>query len=195
MMATCYFKDCNKFGSYRCSNCKVALYCSKEHQKADWKNNHKPLCKVTTTPKITPQVTTPKDDEDEDVATVTWWYKDDEPFFPSEEECAKHLPAYPYGEDITKSSFIQIAWEIPSLGFIWYIHSYSPRTKVFFGFTNLDDWKQAEWGDISYNDLKTAFYINLSSLESMCPCPYTFRRGPVMIKDIPFNAEHLCRLL
>ena len=38
---------CGCVGAKRCGNCKLAYYCSKEHQVLDWKERHKMLCTAT----------------------------------------------------------------------------------------------------------------------------------------------------
>ncbi|KAJ3323848.1 hypothetical protein HDV06_006437 [Boothiomyces sp. JEL0866] len=39
----CFVKDCNATKVFACNNCKIALYCGKEHQKQTWKA-HKKMC-------------------------------------------------------------------------------------------------------------------------------------------------------
>lgn len=39
----CFFTKCEKLGVYQCSRCKIAKYCSREHQKQAWKE-HKLEC-------------------------------------------------------------------------------------------------------------------------------------------------------
>ncbi|KAJ3253523.1 hypothetical protein HK103_000492 [Boothiomyces macroporosus] len=39
----CFAKDCNQTKVFACNNCKIALYCGKEHQKQEWKV-HKKMC-------------------------------------------------------------------------------------------------------------------------------------------------------
>lgn len=45
----CFFTDCERSGVYQCSRCKVAKYCSPEHQKQHWKS-HKIACKKCNEP-------------------------------------------------------------------------------------------------------------------------------------------------
>lgn len=47
-MNKCFYTTCENQGLYRCSICKIALYCSADHQKLHWKQ-HKISCKCNTT--------------------------------------------------------------------------------------------------------------------------------------------------
>ncbi|KAJ6472281.1 hypothetical protein C8R47DRAFT_1221788 [Mycena vitilis] len=45
---TCDLLDCKKYEDlHKCIQCKIAMYCSKECQRADWKR-HKPYCQMVT---------------------------------------------------------------------------------------------------------------------------------------------------
>eukprot|EP01130_Rhizamoeba_saxonica_P001916 TRINITY_DN11736_c0_g1_i1.p1 TRINITY_DN11736_c0_g1~~TRINITY_DN11736_c0_g1_i1.p1 ORF type:complete len:382 (-),score=85.57 TRINITY_DN11736_c0_g1_i1:8-994(-) len=37
---------CGLYGTYRCNGCKLAYYCTKEHQILDWKSQHKQHCSI-----------------------------------------------------------------------------------------------------------------------------------------------------
>jgi len=47
MSTTCAYPSCHEIGTKACSNCRIARYCSKEHQKIDWKF-HKKICGLAT---------------------------------------------------------------------------------------------------------------------------------------------------
>ena len=49
MEQQCHTEGCHNVGSFRCSRCKIAKYCSKECQKAAWKQ-HKKQCKSDASP-------------------------------------------------------------------------------------------------------------------------------------------------
>src|SRR5438128_279306 len=44
MSHQCSYQQCTNKGIHKCSNCSIAYYCSKEHQKSDWKLKHKLEC-------------------------------------------------------------------------------------------------------------------------------------------------------
>lgn len=49
-MNCCTWNECGKqTANLQCTGCRLAYYCSKEHQKADWKS-HKHLCRSSVTP-------------------------------------------------------------------------------------------------------------------------------------------------
>ena len=79
---------------------------------------------------------------------------------PSEEELAK-LPAYRSTDSIDcENKIIHMHFFIG--GCDWYIAEYEPTHRIFFGFANLNDDLNAEWGDIPFDEL---IAINIKGME------------------------------
>lgn len=70
---------------------------------------------------------------------------------PTDEELAK-LPAYRSTENIPfEDKIIHLHLYIGACH--WYIAEYQPEHRIFFGFANLGDPQNAEWGDIPLDEL------------------------------------------
>lgn len=41
---SCEIKNCKNPAKFRCTSCQLVYYCSAEHQRSDWKANHKVKC-------------------------------------------------------------------------------------------------------------------------------------------------------
>lgn len=79
---------------------------------------------------------------------------------PTEEELAK-LPPYRSTESIPlEDKLIHMHFFIGACD--WYIAEYDPEYRVFFGFANLGDPQNAEWGDIPLDELTE---INIRGVE------------------------------
>jgi hypothetical protein len=121
-----------------------------------------------------------------------WWYKSLEySVFPTSEECSIFLPLFKDHTCITKCSLVHCAWEIPALELLWVIHSYDPRTMVFLGYSKMNSWELATWGEISYEELRDCFKKYQGTPKPMIPVYEPFANGPIMIKDMPFFGKYL----
>lgn len=70
---------------------------------------------------------------------------------PTAEELAQ-LPPYRSTEPIPcQDKIIHLHFFIG--GCHWYIAEYEPKHRIFFGFANLGDPQNAEWGDIPFDEL------------------------------------------
>lgn len=133
--------------------------------------------------------------EEEIEKPISLWFGDIENmFFPTEEECAKNLPK-PKKTEIKRNDFIHCAWEQPAFGNLYYIHSFDKKNHSFFGFVKLDEWEDAEWGYIDYEELKADFENYKRTCVAIFPMTSTFKDGKVKIEDIPHNSSYLCKNL
>ena len=132
-------------------------------------------------------------DSDSESRVVVWFGDSVNSFFPSAELCKEHLPKYDVNFIPNKDSLIHCAWEVPSCGFMWYITHYHEEMDMFFGFVKLHDWEFAEWGDIPRSELVYSFDQFRGTMKALLPFRETFKRGPVAVKDIPFNGEKILK--
>ena len=84
---------------------------------------------------------------------------------------------------------IHCAWEIPCLGFMWYITYYDPNTKLAYGWVSLGDREKAEWGTISIAELRDIFNTYKNKLKQLFPMTETFKNGALELKDVPFRYD------
>jgi hypothetical protein len=164
----CNLQNCNAIGKSKCSRCKNAFYCSKEHQIQDWKN-HKSVC-------VAPVVRT-EDEELENFVDSSWFgqlqtdeINGREYFnFPSNEDFKNNLPSEP-------DDYFRCGWEISSLGFTWIISSYDATNNLLFGYVNLGNKEHAEYGSIPVDELRENFNAFKGTFKALYPCNYTFRK-------------------
>jgi len=65
------------------------------------------------------------------------------------------IPRIGHTEDIpTDQKTIYQRWHIPEIGFYWLIAEIDPEDNLAFGYTNLNDEYNAEWGYISLAELE-----------------------------------------
>ncbi len=58
-------------------------------------------------------------------------------------------------EDVdAEDKMIYQKWELPHVGFYWLIAEYDPNERLAFGYANLNDDINAEWGYISIDELE-----------------------------------------
>ena len=65
------------------------------------------------------------------------------------------IPKIGHTEDIpTEQKIIHQKWQIPQIGFYWMIAEIDPEKELAFGYANLNDDYNAEWGYISLAELR-----------------------------------------
>jgi len=65
------------------------------------------------------------------------------------------IPRIGHTEDIPlEQKTIYQKWHIPKIGFYWLIAEIDPEDNLAFGYANLNDENNAEWGYISLAELK-----------------------------------------
>lgn len=89
---------------------------------------------------------------------------------------------------VTPETLVYCAWESPATGFMWYVVAYNRTENWFYGFANLGDKDLAEWGIIDVEQLRECFE-KIKGVRKLYPMKETFKNGPIMVKDIPFNFE------
>lgn len=68
---------------------------------------------------------------------------------------APPIPRIGHTEDIPfEQKVIHQKWHIPEIGFYWLIAEIDPEDDLAFGYANLNDDYNAEWGCISLAELK-----------------------------------------
>ena len=68
---------------------------------------------------------------------------------------APPIPRISHIEDIPfEQKVIHQKWHIPEIGFYWLIAEVDPEDGLAFGYTNLNDENNAEWGYISLAELR-----------------------------------------
>jgi hypothetical protein len=66
-----------------------------------------------------------------------------------------YIPELYETEDIpAEEKTIYQVYRLPSVGFYWLIAEYDPKEKTAFGYANLNDDQNAEWGYISIDELE-----------------------------------------
>ena len=83
------------------------------------------------------------------------------------------IPGHYETEDVTTDEKI-IHMHFFIGGCDWYITEYDPVDKLFFGFANLNDDQNAEWGYISFAELKS---IRIHGLEIDCETDWTLKKA------------------
>jgi len=134
--------------------------------------------------------------EDEENVITTWFAISEVKFFPSKKDCKDNIrKRFDFTEscdtlsEIKKTTKIFAAWEIPAVGHIYYVSHYDPENDFFYGFVNLGFAENAEWGVISYDELRDIYNKPCQNIMKMFPLIHTFKNGPVCLKDIPYNAK------
>jgi hypothetical protein len=94
-------------------------------------------------------------------------------------------------------SLVHCAWEAPGLGFVWYIIGYDREYDLFYGYVNLNDLANAEWGIIDREEMKGSFYASRTLVVQrwVFSLHYTFSNGPISILHIPYRAADMISLI
>jgi len=67
----------------------------------------------------------------------------------------EQIPRIGHTEGIpTDQKTIHQRWYIPQIGFYWLIAEIDPEERLAFGYANLNNENNAEWGDISLAELE-----------------------------------------
>jgi hypothetical protein len=80
---------------------------------------------------------------------------------------------------------------------VWYIIGYSSEYDTFYGYVNLDDIVNAEWGIIDREEMGESFYKSRTLVMQrwVFSMHHTFSNGPISIADIPHRATDMLRLI
>jgi hypothetical protein len=80
---------------------------------------------------------------------------------------------------------------------VWYVIGYSSEYDTLYGYVNLNDLGNAEWGIIDREEMQESFYKSRTCVMQrwVFSMHYTFINGPISIADIPDRATDMLRLI
>jgi hypothetical protein len=80
---------------------------------------------------------------------------------------------------------------------VWYIIGYDREYDLFYGYVNLNDLANAEWGVIDREEMKDSFYTSRTLVVQrwVFSLSYTFIDGSLSISDIPYRAADMISLI
>jgi hypothetical protein len=80
---------------------------------------------------------------------------------------------------------------------VWYIIGYDREYDTLYGYVNLNDLGNAEWGIIDRGEMKGCFYASriLVAQRWVFSLHYTFSNGPISISDIPYRAADMISII
>jgi hypothetical protein len=80
---------------------------------------------------------------------------------------------------------------------VWYVIGYSRKYDTFYGYANLNDLDNAEWGIIDREEMGTTFHGSrkLAMQRWLFSMYHTFIDGPISIADIPHRATDMLRII
>jgi hypothetical protein len=125
---------------------------------------------------------------------ITWFGtpRDNEPFFPSIEQCKLHIKRCQSSPEFGRMTKVYAGWESPIIGYYWYISHYDHENDVFYGFANLGDDDNSEWGIIDRGELERVYLHLHGTVRMAFPMLDTFSKGPVRAQDLPMSSI-ICR--
>jgi hypothetical protein len=80
---------------------------------------------------------------------------------------------------------------------VWYVIGYSSEYDTFYGYVNLNDLDNAEWGVIDREEMGESFYGSrtLVTQRWVFSMHQTFVNGPISVANIPHRATDMLKLL
>ncbi len=72
---------------------------------------------------------------------------------------------------------------------MWYITYYDPNTNLAYGWVNLGNRRDAEWGTINIAELRDIFNTYKTTLRQLFPMTGIFENGALELKDVPFRYD------
>lgn len=97
--------------------------------------------------------------------------------FPSNEEFARFLP-------IDGDDKYRCGWEIASMGYLYLLCAYDPEIECAYGYVNMGNNDNSEYGAIDIEDLRKCFNRFKLTLKQLYPLTETFGNGPVSGVDL-----------
>lgn len=110
-----------------------------------------------------------------------WFFvmEDDNSFykFSSNDDFAKYLP-------VDGDGVYRCGWEVASMRCVWLLCAYDPDEEIAYGFVNMGDNGNAEYGAIGVKELREIFQQFKLSSKQLYPLHDTFANGPVHGDDL-----------